>query len=244
MWDDLKSYFRETFRLAVSADEKLQFWLTSVLPAFTLIAGTTLTLSTDFSNRWAALLVQLPVYFFGGNMLLISPFRLYRRQKAQIERLKQPISISFENDDEYVARNRPVYGDDRIALKLTVSRAMTNVSCTVKSIRRKNDDGWGKPLNDISQFTLGWPQGTNSWQRRDVADQDWIIIFHHKAGKLATFTDVDYVEFQNWKNALPIGDYQIELVLAASNLDTAIRKNLYLKWTGEIDDLTILISDP
>ncbi|WP_180572402.1 hypothetical protein [Agrobacterium vitis] len=242
MWNDLENYLRELTRLSVSADGKLQFLLTVILPpfGFATLAG----LSTDVLNWWQAYAIYVPAFFFGGNMLISSPFRLYRQQKARIERLKYPISISFENDDEHVSRNRPGYENDRIALKLTVSRPMTNVSCTVKSIRRKNDDGWGRPLNDITQFTLGWPHGIRSWERRDVADQDWIIVFHHTAGNLKTFTNVDFVEFESWKDALPVGEYQIELVLAASNLEVAIRKNLYVKWSGKIDDLVISISDP
>ncbi|MCF1492508.1 hypothetical protein GOZ83_05310 [Agrobacterium vitis] len=239
MFKDLGRYVWECVKLAYPFHGKVSF----VLGALNVIAA--YFLSDGQQGVYPPL--QLAIIILGlfvMNMFLFSPFRLYRQQKATIARLKYPLSISFENTDDYVNRNREFYGDDVVMLKLTAKRRMSGVSCIVKSVERKTNDGWGKPLNDYTQFALGMPYAEESWDRRDVLDDERIILFTLQNGHLKTFTKLNYLEFSGWKDSLPFGEYRFKLLLDAVGLDDPVRQDLHVKWTGKLDDLSIEIVDP
>lgn len=177
------------------------------------------------------------------NMLFVSPFKIYRKHMAELERLKRPISLSFANEPPFVARNRAGYGDDRIALRLDTKRRLAQAQCWVMRVCPIESDGsLGEQMNGITRFLLGMPHGVQSWNPKDVSSYEYVILFVHKDRKLKVFTDVDYTEFRSWKDDLPYGKYRFELEIDSPSLDASIVQTIDVDWSGNIDDLTIVIN--
>lgn len=242
MFRELKVYISTCFALAFSGDGKTQFALNMIVPLTTAGISNWIDVSWLVQNV-VARSAQVAAGVFSLNMLFVSPFKIYRKHIAELERLKHPIRLSFANEAPFVARDRPGYADDRIALRLDTKRRLAQVQCWVMRVCRIESDGSiGEQMNGITRFLLGMPHGAQSWDPKDISSYEYVIAFLHKNQKLKVFTNVDYSEFRGWKDDLPHGKYRFELEIDSPSLETSIAQTIDVSWNGNIGDLIITIN--
>lgn len=179
------------------------------------------------------------------NVFLFSPLRVYREHVAKRKQAKEPISLYFENSEMCVSRNRSGYQRDRIAFLLDTKKVLFDARIFVARISRVGDDGsLSRSLNDGSKFMLGWPQGEHSFEPHTVGSRCFVVLFHHKDGKLQLFTDSEVRELRQLKEDMPRGRYRLDLEIDTSGPDLALKQSIEVCWDGNLDNLSINIVQP